>query len=181
VGEVKSDLVWLWKNLGKKDRLKTVFFSRRTASNVMAPFPTAKNFVSSPKVGAACQQPHVHPLVVLCFSVSHPPTTVNTYFVSILMKSRFKRRRSSKAVLDAYYQRPPGGRRANAGFVFNRRSPDTHYLRPRTSKPTSCTEFYVAQIKSISPVSFNFVNFVFRIIRTILEYEPTEAPWTIWT
>ena len=29
-----------------------------------------------------------------------------------------------------------------------------------TSKPTSCTEFCVAQIKSISPVLINFVNLV---------------------
>jgi hypothetical protein len=127
-------------------------------------FLTAKFFVSSPEVGAACQQPPVHPLVVLCFSVSHPPTTVNTYFERFLMKSRFRRRRSSKAVLDAPMIN--GLRPAGAGQTQGSCSPG---VRPTltiedlgTSKPTSCPEFCVAhsQIKSISPVSINFVNFV---------------------
>jgi hypothetical protein len=61
----------MWKNLGKKDRLKIVFGSQQN-DKVMSSFPTVKIFVSSPEVGAACQQPPVHPLVVLCFSVLAP-------------------------------------------------------------------------------------------------------------
>ncbi len=70
------------------------------------------------------------------------------------------RRRPSKAVLDAYFQRPSaGGRRANAGFMFTRRSPDTHYRRPRHQQPPRVLIF-VLPIKSISPVKFRQFNIV---------------------
>ena len=113
---------------------------------------------------------HLSTLWLSCVfrSPTHQPPS--TPIFRFLMKSRFKRRRSSKAVLDAYYQRPSaGGRRANAGFMFTRRSPDTHFEDLGTSKPTSCTEFCVAQIKvHKSCVNLISSTLLSRIIRSIL-------------
>ena len=123
----------MWKNLGKKDRLKTVFGSQQNVK-VMSSFFQLPTFLSRCLVLRCCVPAATFPPSGCLVFFGLPPTNHRQHlFVKVWYHVKIqKRRRSSKAVLDAYYQRPSaGGRRANAGFMFTRRSPDTHYRRPR--------------------------------------------------
>ena len=121
----------LWKTLGRND-LQNRFCIQQNDSESWPPCANCQKFCLVPRGRVLRASSHLSTLWLSCVfrSPTHQPPS--TPIFRFLMKSRFKRRRSSKAVLDAYYQRPSaGGRRANAGFMFTRRSPDTHYRRPR--------------------------------------------------
>ncbi len=110
---------------------------------------TVKFFVLSQEVGASCvSAAPCPPSWCLSFSVTHPPTTVNTYISSFqgwigrLSSEATVQQGSTRRLLStAFGRRAPGKRRVHVHTAFR---PTLTIEDLGTRKPTSCTDFCVA-------------------------------------